>query len=208
MVSVGLTEVVGDKVEGVFVGGLGDVGAVGLEAVEEVHVVGLVDYYLVAFDGAVLGELDFLLEDVGTGGYGVVEDDGAVVFECGVDDGELDEVVEPTAAFAVGGQLLDKGALGGLDAGAVFANGVTFVDGEALEGGVIDDEGLAFVGVGGDGAVAEECELFAVVVFGGAVATDGVALADEFVYGIGFFGGLGLQGIVGWGLKTEDCQEN
>ena len=144
--------------------------------------------YFIAFDGAVLVEVEALGEEGGAAFEGVVEDDGAVVFECSVDDGHFAEVVEAAAVGAFGRKLENEGVLRGVDFGAVGTDGVAFVDGEGFESGVVGDEGFALVGVSGDGTVAKEHDFFMETELHGAVAIDFVTAADEVVLSVGLFG--------------------
>ena len=145
--------------------------------------VGITD--LVAFHGAVLAEVEALDQQGGATTEGVVEHDGAVVLEGGVDDGQFGDMVQAAAVGALRWELTDKGVLGGVHSHAVGTDGVALVDGEGLEIGVVGDEGLALVGVGCDGPVAQQDNLFVEANLGDAVADGAVAATDEIVFGIG-----------------------
>ena len=101
---------------------------------------------------------------------------------------ELAHVVEAATVGALLGQLVDEGVLWHVDACAVELAGVNLVDGDLLEVGVVDHEGLALVGIGHQGAVAEDLHLMAVVVVAAAVGIQRPLITQEFVDGIGLLG--------------------
>ena len=112
------------------------------------------DGYLEALDGALARQLYGLVHQVVAAVDGVVDHHGAAQLHAGVHHGQLAHVAEAAAVGALGGQLVDEGVRGHVDATAVGLYGVDLVDGELLEVGVVDHEGLSLVGVGYEGAVA------------------------------------------------------
>ena len=188
-------DVAGGRASCAFVGGdvdLGVVGegdvffAVGVEFHLEVAVV--VHNNLEFLDGALALQGEGFVQEVVAAMDGVVDHDGASQFHAGVHHGQFAQVVEAAAVGALGGQLVDEGVLRHVDACAVELEGVDLVDGEVFEVRIVDHEGLALVGVGGEGAVAEDLHLVAVVVVAGAVGVDGPFVAQQFVDGVGLLG--------------------
>ena len=86
-------------------------------------------------------------------------------------------MVEATAVSTLLGQLVDEGVLWHVNAFTVLLNGVYLVDGQILKVGVVDHEGLSFVGIGREGTVAENLHLVSVMVVASAVGIDGPLIA-------------------------------
>ncbi len=141
--------------------------------------------HLVAFHGAVLLIVEAFDIEAAVAMNGVVEHDNAVVLKSGVDDGHFADAVESAAVGAFAGQLLYEGILRSDDLGAVGHDGVALIDSEGFKFGVVSDESLALVGIGGDGTVAEQLDLLAEIDVHAAVVVDGIAATDEVVLGIG-----------------------
>ena len=144
-----------------------------------------IDDDLVELDGAVLCELELFLPDVELFAVdGVVEYDDAIVFQSSMYDSTLADAVIAAAVLALAGELVDESVGRGLHAAAIGTDGVALVDGELIDGGVVEDECLAFVGVSCEGAVADELYLFAETDVERTVIVDGIGAADKLVFGI------------------------
>ena len=150
--------------------------------------------HLVTLDGAILAEVETLCKKGGVAMNGVVEYNGAVGFQSGVDDGHFAEAVEAATVYTLRRELENEGVLRGCHLCTVGADGVALVDGEALEVGVVSDEGLALVSIGGDGTVAQKDNLLTEADVHGAVTISAVAATDEVVFGVGLAGLCGSKG--------------
>ena len=153
-----------------------------------IHVFGVVHIYFHSFHRAFALQGEGLVEEVVFAVDGIVDHDDAAQFHTGVHHGEFAHVVEAAAVGALLRQLVDEGILGHLHARAVELAGVDLIDGQLLEVGVVDHEGLALVGIGREGTVAQNLHLVAVVVVTGAVGIQRPLIAQEFEDGVGLLG--------------------
>ena len=186
VVYVLLRQVGGDLVEGVFVVQGLDFEVAVCDGVTDglLAVLGQVDDDLVFLHGAVLDQHERFVQVAALAVDGVVEHDDAVVFQRSVDHHAFADAVVAAAVGALARQLVDEGVLRGLHAAAVLADGVALVDGQPVGGGIVEYEGLALVGVGGDGAVAQQLDFLAETDVHRAVGVHLVGTANQVVLGI------------------------